>query len=397
MKITDVETFVVGTPPPHWGGQFWVFVKLTTDSGICGIGEAYAVPFDPDITARMIEDVADRRLVGHNPFHIERLWRSVYSSGYTQRPDVSMMGVLSALEMACWDIIGKECDKPVYELLGGQVREKLRSYTYIYPHDGDAGDVYRDADMAATRALEYVDMGFTGVKFDPTGPYSAFDPRQLSLERLSISENMVKRVREAIGDRADILFGTHGQLTTSSAIRLAKRLEPYDPLWFEEPVPPENETQMARLAAHTSIPIATGERLATKYEFARVLQSGAASILQMALGRVGGLLEGKKIASMAEVHYAQIAPHMYCGPVSAMADIQLATCTPNFLIQESIKTMGDFHGAILKTPIQWQDGFIIPPTAPGLGIELDADVIAAHPYTGDRLHLEMSDKPEDFA
>jgi galactonate dehydratase len=397
MKITDVKTFVVGTPPPHWGGQFWVFVKLTTDSGVEGIGEAYAVPFDPKITAQMIEDVVARRVIGQNPFHIEKIWRSVYSSGYTQRPDLSMMGVLSALEMACWDIIGKETNQPVYNLLGGQVRDKLRSYTYIYPHDGDTADVYSDPDAAAERALEYVNMGFTGVKFDPTGPYSAFDPRQLSLERLSISENLTKRVREAVGDRADLLFGTHGQLTTSSAIRLAKRLEPYDPLWFEEPVPPENEKEMARLADHTSIPIATGERLTTKYEFSRLLQSQSASILQMALGRVGGLLEGKKIASMAEVYYAQIAPHMYCGPVSAMADIQLSTCTPNFLIQESIKTMGDFHAEILKKPIQWQDGFIIPPTEPGLGIELDEDVIAAHPFSGDKLHLEMSDEPEEFS
>jgi 2-dehydro-3-deoxyphosphogalactonate aldolase len=203
-------------------------------------------------------------------------------------------------------------------------------------------------------------------------------------------------VREAVGDKADLLFGTHGQLTTSGAIRLARRLEKYDPLWFEEPTPPENANEMAKLSRQTTIPIATGERLCTKYEFHRVLESGAASILQMALGRVGGLLEGKKIASMAEVYYAQIAPHMYCGPVSAMADIQLSTCTPNFLIQESINTMGEFHAEILKEPIKWQDGFIIPPTKPGLGIELDEEVIARHPFTGDKLHLEMTDDPAGF-
>ncbi len=396
MKLTDLETFVVGTPPPHWGGQFWVFVKLTTDSGVSGIGEAYAAPFHPDVTVKMIEDVFARRLLAMDPFHIERIWRRVYSSGYTQRPDSAMMAVLSALEMACWDIIGKETNKPVYELLGGKVREKLRCYTYLYPKKGDATDVYNDPDLAAERAAENVALGFTGVKFDPAGPYSAFDPRQPSLGRMDLSEKLVARVREAVGDKADLLFGTHGQLTTSGAIRLARRLEKYDPLWFEEPTPPENANEMAKLSRQTTIPIATGERLCTKYEFHRVLESGAASILQMALGRVGGLLEGKKIASMAEVYYAQIAPHMYCGPVSAMADIQLSTCTPNFLIQESINTMGDFHGEILKEPIQWEDGYIIPPTKPGLGIELDEEVIARHPFTGDQLHLEMVDDPVVF-
>ncbi len=396
MKLVDLETFVVGTPPPHWGGQFWVFLKITTDSGISGIGEAYAVPFHPDITTQMIRDVFERRFLGESPFNIEKLWRRTYSSGYTQRPDVSMMGVLSALEMACWDIIGKETNQPIYNLLGGQVHEKLRSYTYLYPEDGDKADVYLDPDMAAERALVAVIQGFTAVKFDPVGPYTAFDPRQPSLERMDISEKMVARVREAVGDKADILFGTHGQLTTSGAIRLARRLEKYDPLWFEEPTPPEIETEMAKLAKQTTIPIATGERLCTKYEFAKVLQNGSASILQMALGRVGGLLEGKKIASMAEVYYAQIAPHMYCGPVSAMADMQLSTCTPNFLIQESIKTMGDFHAAVLKEPIQWEDGCLIPPTKPGLGIELNEDVLALHPFTGDQLHLEMSDNPENM-
>jgi galactonate dehydratase len=150
---------------------------------------------------------------------------------------------------------------------------------------------------------------------------------------------------------------------------------------------------MAAVARATSIPVATGERLTTKYEFARVLHTGAASILQMNLGRVGGLLEAKKIAGMAETHYAQIAPHLYCGPVVGAANIQLAACSPNFLILESIRTWGGFHGRILKSPIRWEGGYVIPPTAPGLGVELDEEVAAAHPYRGDRLHLEMADRP----
>ena len=393
MKITDVKTFVVGNPPPGFGGAYWVFLKLTTDSGIEGIGEVYSVPFHPHVVERMIADVCERQVIGADPFKIERLWRTVYSSGFTQRPDTSILGILSGIEMACWDIVGKELGKPVYELLGGLVHEKLRSYTYIYPEPGDASDVYLDAELAAERASRYVEMGFTAVKFDPVSPFSAFDPRQLSLEALDRAERFVRLLREAVGTRADLLFGTHGQMTTSGAIRLARRLEPYDPLWLEEPVPPEMPEEMAKVARQTSVPIATGERLTTKYEFARVLETGAASILQMALGRVGGLLEAKKIAGMAETRYAQIAPHLYCGPIEGAANVQISACSPNFLILESILDWSGFHAEILKKPMQWQDGYVIPPTAPGLGVELDEAVAAKHPYTGDALHLEMHDRP----
>ncbi|MGS0467981.1 mandelate racemase/muconate lactonizing enzyme family protein [Cobetia marina] len=185
-------------------------------------------------------------------------------------------------------------------------------------------------------------------------------------------------------------------MTPASAIRLARYLEPYDPLWLEEPVPPGQSEAMARVADHTSIPVATGERLTTKYEFHDVLKNNAASILQMNLGRVGGILEGKKIAALAEVYYAQIAPHLYNGPVGAAASIQLATATPNFLIQESIGTWDGFHADVLKEKIEWRDGYIIPSTKPGLGVELDMDVVKANsPYTGRTLHLSMDPRPYD--
>jgi 2-dehydro-3-deoxyphosphogalactonate aldolase len=392
MKITDVTTFVVANPPPHYGGPYWIFLKLDTDAGLTGYGEVYSVPFHPRVVTQMIEDVCARHVIGADPFRIERLWRLIYSSGYTQRPDTSIMGILSGIEMACWDLIGKDLGKPVYELLGGRVHERLRAYTYIYPDDAHA-DVYTNPDAAAERAAAYVAQGFTALKFDPVGAYSAFDPRQLSLEALDLAERFVATLRQAVGGTCDLLFGTHGQMTPSSAIRLARRLEPHDPLWLEEPTPPENVEAMARVAAATSIPVATGERLATKYEFARVLEARAASILQMALGRVGGILEAKKIAGMAEAHYAEIAPHLYCGPIEGAANIQLGTCSPNFLIQEGIETWGGFHAEILKQPIRWEDGYIIPPTAPGLGVELDEEVAARHPYHGEALHLEMADHP----
>lgn len=393
MKLTGIQTFVVGNPPPHFGGRYFVFVKLSTDNGSTGLGEAYCVPFSPHLVAQMCEDVFARYMEGQDPHDIEKMWRRVYSSGFTQHPDLTLMGVMSALEMACWDIVGKEANQPVYKLLGGQVHEKLRAYTYIYPRPGDQSDVYHDPDLAAERAQLYLDMGFTALKFDPAGPYSAFDGRQLSLEALDLSERFCKTLREAVGNKADLLFGTHGQMTAAGAIRLAKRLEPYDPLWLEEPVPPDAPEEMAKVARATSIPVATGERLTTKYDFARLLDCGAAAILQMNLGRVGGLLEAKKIAGMAEVRHVQIAPHLYCGPVVGAANVQLATCSPNFLILESIEEWGGFHSQILKRGIQFEQGHVIPPTAPGLGVELDEEVALAHPYTGDMLHLEMTQHP----
>nr|MCH9802233.1 mandelate racemase/muconate lactonizing enzyme family protein [bacterium] len=320
-------------------------------------------------------------------------WHRCLGSGFSHRPDISLMGCVSALEMACWDIIGKEVGKPAYQLLGGRVHDALRSYTYLYPEPGDSKDVYSDPTTAAERAAFEVSRGFTAVKFDPAGPYSVFDGHQPSLERLDLSERMVAAVREAVGTKADILFGTHGQFTASGALRLARRLEKYDPLWFEEPVPPDNPAEMAKVAAQTTIPIATGERLTTKAEFARLLDVKAASILQMNLGRVGGLLEAKKIGALAEANGAQLAPHLYCGPIVGAANVQLATCSPNFLILESIRDWSGIHADLLVTPMQFEDGHVIPPTAPGLGVELNEEFARANPYMGDGLHLTMDPNP----
>jgi galactonate dehydratase len=314
----------------------------------------YAATFGPHVIASMIEDVFTRRFAGRDPFQIESIWRETYGSGFSLRPDLSLMSIVSGLEMACWDIIGKSVEQPVYNLLGGKVHERLRSYTYLYPAEGEGDEFYRNPERSAERAAEYVKQGFTGLKFDPTGGFSAYDPRQPTQEALERTVRLVRLVREAVGHQADLLLGTHGQFTTSGAIRLANQLERYDPLWFEEPVPPEMPEQMALVARGTRIPIATGERLTTKYEFARVLAVGAANILQLNLGRVGGILEAKKVAALAEVHYAQI----------------------------------------LHTPITWQDGFVIPPSSPGLGVELNEAVALANPYPQDgKLHLEMIDKP----
>ena len=394
MKIVGMNTYVVGNPPPHYGGVNWVFLKLVTDNGIEGVGEVYGAPFSPHAMVKLIESTGERYVIDSDPFKIETLWRTIYASGYDQHPDLTKMGIISAFEMACWDIIGKALEQPVYNLLGGKYHEKLRSYTYLYPSSSDPTrkSTHTDPILAGEKAAEYVKKGFTAIKLDPVGPPIRHAPLQLSLETLANAEAVIKNVREAVGDKCDILVGTHGQMTTSSAIRLAKRLEKYDPLWFEEPVPPENRDEMARVSRSTSIPIATGERLSTKYEFRELLEKQAASILQMALGRVGGILEAKKIAGMAEAYYAQIAPHLYCGPIEAAANIQIDTCSPNFLIQESIETFSGFHAEILKEPIQWQDGYIIPPTRPGLGFELNEEVLKQHPFDGNKSSIDVTER-----
>lgn len=398
MKLQSIKTFVVGNPPPRRGGRYFIFLKLVTACGIEGVGEIYNATFSPHLCARMAEEVFERHFLGADPNNIEKLWRLTYGAGYTLRPDVTVMGVLSGLEMACWDIVGKAAEQPVYNLLGGKVHERLRSYTYIYPQ-GDTypepgkPNVYNDPDLAAEVAARYLAAGFTALKFDPAGPYTIYDGHQPRLDDLELSERFCKTLREAVGNRADLLFGTHGQFTVSGAKRLARRLEAYDPLWLEEPTPPEMPEQMAEVARSTAIPIAAGERLCTKYEFARLLDTGAASILQMNLGRVGGLLEAKKIAGMAETRYAQIAPHLYCGPIVAAANIQIAACSPNFLILESIENFGGIFQELLNRPIEWQDGYVIPPSAPGLGFELNETVALANPYAGGELHLGMAPDP----
>ena len=272
--------------------------------------------------------------------------------------------------MACWDIVGKALNQPIYNLLGGRVHDKLRAYAYM-PTDG----IWENPERAGEIATCLVAEGNTACKFDPFQPLFPH-PRDFPLKTIRHVAKIFKSIRDAVGDELEIGIGTPGQFSTSGAIRVAKELEEFSPFWFEEPVPPENIDEMARVAAHTSIPIATGERLVTKYEFAELLKKQAAQILQLDVGQCGGILESKKIASMAEAHYALIAPHMYCGPIAAAAAVQLDTCSPNFLIQEF--NANDLHSEIFVEPIRFESGYITPPTGSGLGVELDESVVAKH-------------------
>ncbi|MBT3264981.1 MAG: mandelate racemase/muconate lactonizing enzyme family protein [Acidiferrobacteraceae bacterium] len=398
MKLSELEIFVVGNPPPGWGGRYFVFVKITASNGLVGYGEVYSASVGPKAMRAVIEDVFERHMAGENPENTEMMFRRAYSSGFTQRPDLTVMGAFSGLEMACWDILGKAHERPVYALLGGLMNERIRSYSYLYPlAHHDLNTFWNDPQMTAESAAKMVEQGFTAVKFDPAGPYTVRGGHQPSLSDIERSVTICRRIRETVGNRADILFGTHGQFTTAGAIRLARRLEPYDPLWFEEPCPPDNLLEFANVAKQCRIPVATGERLTTKAEFATLLRTGGVAILQPALGRSGGILETKKIAAIAESFNAQVAPHLYAGPVEWAANIQLAANIPNLLMVETIQTGGDFHRQLIGDTIRWEDGYIVPPTAPGLGIEFDEALARAHPWQGTGLHLEMQEAPCNYS
>ena len=395
MRLKDLDIIVTAPPAPGWGGRYWLLVKLTTDDGIIGWGECYASAVGPDAMRAVITDVFGRHMQGDSPENIERMFRRAYSSGFTQRPDPTVMGAFSGLEIACWDILGKARNRPVWALLGGMVNDRIRAYTYLYPlphHPLPA--FWADAQMAAESAADCVARGYTAVKFDPAGPYTMRGGHQPAMADLDRSAAFCKAIRAAVGTRADLLFGTHGQFTTSGAIRLARAIEPWQPLWFEEPVPPDTPDAFGTVARATSIPIATGERLTTRAEFAPLLRGGGASILQPALGRVGGIWEARKIAAMAEAYNAQIAPHLYAGPIEWAANIHLAATIPNLLMAETIET--PFHDALIGGTIRVEQGFVTPPDTPGLGIEVDEALARAHPYTGDGLHLEMQEAPCDY-
>lgn len=395
MKLQDLEVIVTSPPAPGWGGRYWILVKVTTDTGVTGWGECYASSIGPKAMVAVIEDVFARHMQGENPENIELMFRRAYSSGFTQRPDLTVIGAFSGLEIACWDILGKDRDRPVYALLGGRMNERVRAYTYLYPlAHHDLGAFWTSPEMAAEAAADCVARGYTAVKFDPAGPYTLRGGHMPAMSDIAQSVAFCKAIREAVGDKADLLFGTHGQFTTAGAIRLGQALEPYSPLWFEEPIPPDAVEQMAQVARSVRIPVATGERLTTKAEFAPILRAGAAAILQPALGRSGGIWETKKIAAMAEVYNAQMAPHLYAGPVEWAANIHLAVSIPNILMAETIET--PFHDQLIKGTMRVQEGFIPAPTAPGLGIEVDEDLARANPYRGNDLHLQMQEAPCDY-
>lgn len=399
MKLTKVTPYVIKVPPPNYGGFYWYFLKLETDNGLVGWGETAVIfslmDMDKGFTG-LVEGVFDRFLNGQDPMNREMLNRLMYSGFSTQRTDFLAAGIISAFDMAMWDICGKHFNVPVCDLLGGRFREKMRSYTYIMDYSWDentdlyaaATELWSNPKRIAELARQLADEGFTGLKLDPmrysipgTHPIGPWEVDQKELDQ---AERMIEAIRNAVGSDADIMIGTHGQITPSVSRRLAKRLEPYDPLWLEEPCPAENVEEMARIAASTTIPIATGERFAFVHDFQRLFAAGACHFAQPDLGSCGGITAAKQIASLAEAHYVLMAPHVWGGPLITAAAMQVDASIQNFLIQESIYKSSLFHAKVCKEPLVWEDGELVLPDAPGLGIELDEAVLEQHISPGSR-------------
>ncbi|HLZ24793.1 MAG TPA: mandelate racemase/muconate lactonizing enzyme family protein [Ktedonobacterales bacterium] len=370
--MTAIDTLVVDNVPKYAGGRKFLFIALMTDEGIVGLGERVsgnASDLRPQIS--LLKSLAEQFVIGQNPFHIEKMWQRMFALQHDFRhPSMDSTPAISAIEMALWDIVGKATNQPIYNLLGGRCHEKLRAYAYM-PSEG----VWENPAKAGDIARQLVEAGFSACKIDPFMPLFPL-PRDIPLKDLKHAASIFRYIREAVGDELEVAIGTHGQFSTAGAIRAAKVFEEYEPMWFEEPVPPEMVDEMARVASQTSIPIASGERLATKYEFASLIEKQAAGIIQVDVGQCGGILEAKKIAAIAEAHHALIAPHMFVGPIAAAAAIQLDSCSTNFMMQEF--NVGPLHGELFDEPITLVDGYITPPSGPGLGLVLNDEVVRRH-------------------
>ncbi|MGQ9730469.1 MAG: galactonate dehydratase [Candidatus Zipacnadales bacterium] len=355
MKITKLETFFV---KPRW-----VFLKVHTDEGLCGWGEPVVEGWSRT-TAMAVQDMG-RYLIGEDARRIEHHWQVIYRSAFYRGGPV-LCSALSGIEQALWDLKGKALGVPIYELLGGAVRDRIRVYAHVGGTDPEA---YAVSGRAA------LDRGFTVIKTNLLGAVRPVEGPAFVAEVVS----RMAALRDSVGDCVDIGIDFHGRVSPAMAVRLCRALEPYCPLFVEEPCLPENVEAMAHVARQTAIPIATGERLFTRYGFREVLEKRAAAILQPDVSHAGGILETRKIAAMAETYYASIAPHCPLGPISLAACLQVDACTPNFLCQEQV-TLGEGY---LKQPFQMIDGYIPVPRGPGLGIEVDEEALAKQLDEGD--------------
>ena len=363
MKITAVTPVPVSSDTPS-GVRNYMFVKVETDEGITGWGEATSGPM---AVATMVEEFGEQ-LIGKDPGRIEQHWQTLYHHFHV-RGGVVQMSAISGIEIALWDIKGKALGAPVYELLGGPMRDRIWCYGRW---DGATPE------LAVERALSFTEQGITALKGDPFDHRGLFIP--IEAERLAIRK--LEAVRGAVGDDVELLVEVHGRLAPSDAIRIGNAMEPYRPFVYEEPVPPQNIDALQRVAEAVSIPIATGERLYTKWDYADLLSRQIVAMIQPDIVQGGGILELKKIAAMAEAHYVGFQPHNPYGPLCTIASLHLDACVPNFMIQE-----GGIHPWFQDVcfdgfPRQ-KDGFLPLPQGPGLGIEIDEAWIESHPWRSD--------------
>ena len=369
MKITDLHVFQT-----QGGHANWTFVKLYTDSGLTGVGEA-SLERNDVVVVKALESLKDF-LVGKDPFQIEYIWNALYKQTF-KYGQLIILTALSGVEQALWDIKGKALGVPVYELLGGKLRDRVRAYANAWAFQEVVTEMTEKdtPESLAKNALKMVDKGFTAMKWDPFRHGGQVIPK--SEEEFAIA--CVKAVREAVGPSVDLLIECHGRFNMISAIRMAQKLEPFDPFFYEEPIPPDNIDALAALQAAINLPIATGERLYTRWEFRPLLEKQAARIIQPDICNVGGIWELKKIAAMAEAYYVAVQPHNSNGPVQTVASLHLDASIPNFVFQEFFYPYLDQYNEILTEPIKYQDGYLEIPTGPGLGTDIREEVIRKRP------------------
>jgi galactonate dehydratase len=376
VKITRVRTLVANENPAR-GGRNWTFVIVETDEGIAGVGEATLEDKEQTVIAA-VGDYAPY-LIGEDPTRIEWLWQRMYRHGFW-RPGVALLTAISAIEHALWDITGKALGVPVYRLLGGACRERVRLYTHFGPSQSlrnapaaSADDAIKSAIDAARQIVE--EEGFTALKTGPFPPQAVADERGWVRYAVKLAEAF----RDAFGERVDLMYDCHGRPRPAVAVRLARALEPYGLLFLEEPTPPDNVDAMRKVSeARPSIDIATGERLFTKWGFRDLLEKQVVDVIQPDPAHDGGILETRKIAALAESYYVAVAPHNPYGPVATAVGVHLGACLPNFLILEHARS--PFFRAVQREPIEIKDGYVELPTRPGLGVELDEAALARQPY-----------------
>jgi galactonate dehydratase len=375
MKIAKVEALPIDR---------YLFVQIETDEGITGLGESGTWGYLE--ASRAAIEKYGRYLVGQDPRRIEHHWNVMYRSSHFR--GAAIMGAISAIDIALWDIKGKALGVPVYDLLGGKTRDKARVYYHV---NGDTTEKLIEGCVASKEA------GFTAVGH--LTPFLDEDRRvpyfKTHASKIRDAIDTVRRYREAVGDEVDLCIEIHRRLTPAEAVVLARGIEPYHPMFYEDPILPDNFDAMGLVAQHIAVPIATGERLHTIYEFEMLLARGAVQYVRPDVCMVGGISGSKKVAALAEAHNVGVVPHNPLSPVSTAACLQVAACIPNFAIQEYPR--GEDRppkSEIVKTTVRCEDGFLIIPETPGIGIELAPDAREKYPprprEVGTRLHVDGS-------
>jgi galactonate dehydratase len=373
IKIADVRATVVGAP---W--RELLFVELVTDVGLTGVGEVRVLNKTETLTA-CVRELADRYVIGTDPFSTENLARNVQRADYG-RPGEVIQSALAAFDTACWDIKGKALGVPVWKLLGGACRQRIPAYANGWYTTG------HEVDQIAAAAQTVIDRGYQAIKLDPFGAASA----ELTAAQRRHAIDIVASVRDAVGPDVGLMIEMHGRFTAATAVQIARALEAYEPEWFEEPVPPENAAACVDVRRKLHTPIATGERIHHLPEFREHFESASLDIVQADLTHFGGFLEMKRLAGWADSYYTLMAPHNVCGPVGTAANVHFAAATPNYKVLEHFNDFADnwVLGLVDQAPtVDPQDGCFALPQSPGLGVHLDHEACAAHPPSGAHFQL----------